>query len=419
MVYRYIDIDFTRGADDVCSSYAIGRDGENRAEALRITLPERYLNCNILLEFALADGSKFVSKSLPYAEVIEYPLESYLMLEGLMVIGVVAVDATTGAVYKPFEKTFVVSGALNVLPSDGAPYGVVADHEKRLAEVEKTVDGLEAVEGEIAKNSQARHEHGNMTVLDKLGADGDSLTFDGQPIKGGGSSTQSNWQQPDPAAVDYVKNRTHYETVPFAVAWDGDTEGRESVYLFDVQGDGTAYQMHLIKVADDIAAPLAFESLTADDLKFDEGGNTVPGGDIVGSDFAVTKFNGGYMIAPYLVYCAADSVQVELAEFETTVTVGKGLWYIFGGGTYLKSVSFPGSVKRLDKKYVPDIIKVNLAQQDKYIVITVTDRDGGTQSAALWYSKPQKGVDYWTDEDKQEVVNDVIAALPSWTGGDY
>lgn len=279
--------------------------------------------------------------------------------------------------------------------------------------------GSDGIAAEIAENTRLRHSHDNKTVLDKLGADGDSLTYDGQPIKGGGSSTQSDWQQSDPAAKDYIKNRTHYETDAFEVAWDGSTEDRDTVYLFDMESDnGAVDKFYLIKVADDIAVPLAFESLTANDLAFNESGSTVPGTDVVG-DFAIDKFNGGYMVAPYLVYCTANSAQLELAEFETAVTVTKGLWYVTGGSTYLESVSFPGSVKRLDKKYVPDIIKVNLAQQDKYIVITVTDRDGGTQSAALWYSKPQKGVDYWTDEDKQEVVKDVIAALPSWTGGDY
>lgn len=279
--------------------------------------------------------------------------------------------------------------------------------------------GSDGIAAEIAENTKSRHSHDNKAVLDKLGSDGDSLTYDGQPIKGGGSSTQGDWQQSDPAAADYVKNRTHYETSSFKVTWDGSTEGRDTVYLFDMESDnGAVDKFYLVKVADDIAVPLVFESLTANDLAFNESGSTVPGTDVVG-EFAIAKFNGGYMVAPYLVYCTADSVQVELTEFETTITVTKGLWYVTGGSTYLESVSFPGSVKRLDKKYVPDIIKVNLAQQDKYIVITVTDRDGGTQSAALWYSKPQKGVDYWTDEDKQEVVNDVIAALPSWTGGDY
>lgn len=32
---------------------------------------------------------------------------------------------------------------------------------------------------------------------------------------------------------------------------------------------------------------------------------------------------------------------------------------------------------------------------------------------------PVKGTDYWTAADKQEIVNSVIAALPTWTGGSY
>ena len=32
---------------------------------------------------------------------------------------------------------------------------------------------------------------------------------------------------------------------------------------------------------------------------------------------------------------------------------------------------------------------------------------------------PVKGTDYWTAADKQEIVDDVLAALPTWTGGSY
>lgn len=32
---------------------------------------------------------------------------------------------------------------------------------------------------------------------------------------------------------------------------------------------------------------------------------------------------------------------------------------------------------------------------------------------------PVKGVDYWIAADKQEIVNDTLAALPKWTGGNY
>ena len=33
--------------------------------------------------------------------------------------------------------------------------------------------------------------------------------------------------------------------------------------------------------------------------------------------------------------------------------------------------------------------------------------------------KPVKGIDYWTAADKAEIVNDTLAALPTWTGGGY
>ena len=33
--------------------------------------------------------------------------------------------------------------------------------------------------------------------------------------------------------------------------------------------------------------------------------------------------------------------------------------------------------------------------------------------------KPVKGTDYWTAADKTEIVNDTLAALPTWAGGNY
>lgn len=32
---------------------------------------------------------------------------------------------------------------------------------------------------------------------------------------------------------------------------------------------------------------------------------------------------------------------------------------------------------------------------------------------------PEKGVDYWTEADKSEIVTDVLSALPTWEGGSY
>lgn len=44
------------------------------------------------------------------------------------------------------------------------------------------------------------------------------------------------------------------------------------------------------------------------------------------------------------------------------------------------------------------------------------DTDTGKPSRG---ATPQKGTDYWTAADKQEIVNDVLAELPTWEGGNY
>lgn len=41
---------------------------------------------------------------------------------------------------------------------------------------------------------------------------------------------------------------------------------------------------------------------------------------------------------------------------------------------------------------------------------TIKAKDGVT---------PERGKDYWTDADQQQIVQDVLSALPTWTGGAY
>lgn len=44
---------------------------------------------------------------------------------------------------------------------------------------------------------------------------------------------------------------------------------------------------------------------------------------------------------------------------------------------------------------------------------------GDTGAAGADGYTPVKGTDYWTEADKAEIVNDTLAALPTWTGGGY
>ena len=136
-MYKYIDIDLRNGADDVCSVYSIGRDSENLASALKLYLPDKYLNCSIMFEFEIADGSKYTSKPLVFEPEIVYPLRSFLMVEGLMKIAVVLTDVSLMRVMKPFERTFVVSESVNALFEQGYEYILATNHEERIAKVEK------------------------------------------------------------------------------------------------------------------------------------------------------------------------------------------------------------------------------------------------------------------------------------------
>lgn len=45
--------------------------------------------------------------------------------------------------------------------------------------------------------------------------------------------------------------------------------------------------------------------------------------------------------------------------------------------------------------------------------------DTGKPSRGEKGDTPQKGTDYWTAADRQSIVNDVLAALPTWEGGSY
>ena len=51
--------------------------------------------------------------------------------------------------------------------------------------------------------------------------------------------------------------------------------------------------------------------------------------------------------------------------------------------------------------------------------ITITDVNGTKSVDVMDGYTPQKNVDYFTEADKQELVNDVLSALPTWTGGNY
>ena len=61
----------------------------------------------------------------------------------------------------------------------------------------------------------------------------------------------------------------------------------------------------------------------------------------------------------------------------------------------------------------------SVEQTNNGAVITITDKNGTTTATVVNGEKgdtPVRGIDYWTEADKAQMVNDVLAALPAAEG---
>ena len=63
-----------------------------------------------------------------------------------------------------------------------------------------------------------------------------------------------------------------------------------------------------------------------------------------------------------------------------------------------------------------NIVTVTMTNGSK---ATFSVKNGSTGSPGNPGKTPVKGTDYYTQADKNEMVNGVLAALPTWTGGSY
>lgn len=67
-----------------------------------------------------------------------------------------------------------------------------------------------------------------------------------------------------------------------------------------------------------------------------------------------------------------------------------------------------------------ELVPKSHTHSNKDILDKLSDSNGKLQyNSSDVGLKPVKGTDYWTAADKAEIVNDTLAALPTWTGGSY
>lgn len=97
-----------------------------------------------------------------------------------------------------------------------------------------------------------------------------------------------------------------------------------------------------------------------------------------------------------------------------------------GGATFTPSVSPDGIISWTNDKGKPNPDPVNIkgpagnhGEQGPIGPQGLPGKDGAPGPAGADGKTPVKGVDYWTNADQKSIVNDVLKALPIWSGGAY
>ncbi len=91
-----------------------------------------------------------------------------------------------------------------------------------------------------------------------------------------------------------------------------------------------------------------------------------------------------------------------------------GNWFVwnYDSGHYVDTGVSAGGTG--DGGLTPTVDLVEIGQDNNRlgVQIIVTDADGQKQAVVYDGKTPKKGVDYWTHDDKETIVNEVIAELP-------
>lgn len=247
-------------------------------------------------------------------------------------------------------------------------------------------DGTErlshSLAAEIALNTAARHSHDNKSVLDKFAETDGKPTYDGEALGGGGAS-------------DF--------TIKMAVASGEDGYTVTSCDATVEQIDAAvAAEKRVVLIATDTASGLFWEM----PIIFGSQGNSYEFGtflegqvivsfvDKVGENESKWQF--------MLTKIAAEAVNYSNAALSYVSTVGEALD---------KLVSDSHSHKNKDTLDKLSVSNGKLQYNGSDVGLK---GDKGADGKT-----PVKGTDYWTEADKAEIVDDVLAALPTWTGGSY
>lgn len=248
-----------------------------------------------------------------------------------------------------------------------------ADLESLRAGVSALMNAYQTQDGDIASLKTQAHTHSNKAVLDKFAETDGKPTYNGEALGGG--------------AGDFVINMT--------------VEGHDDGNYYTVAScDATIEQ---------IDAAVSAEKRVV----------------LIATDTTIGMF---WELPIVEAYPGATYIFIAYTYgFRMMATVYKSgeneIWEFSEGGISAESIDYYNSTQ-------PDVTNVNTALYklfdnshthankdtlDKLSVLNGKLQYNGSDVGL----KPIKGTDYWTESDKAEIVADTLAALPTWTGGNY
>jgi hypothetical protein len=310
-------------------------------------------------------------------------------------------------------------------------------------------DGTErfshSLAAEIALNTAARHTHANKSVLDKFAETDGKPTYSGKEIGGGGGASTAedvsytNTQLPNVAnvktALDELVPKSHTHATGTNITLADNTEYRftdvTTLTLTYPTGKFECWMRLTFAASGNITVTLPadteylgatpnFKNGETWELSFKDkvlAAKKVGDDDKdAGGENGVTPHigeNGNWYIG------STDTGKPSRGENGVTPHIGdNGNWYIGSTDTGKPSRGVAGV--RGDKGNTGAAFTYSDFTAEQLAALKGAKGDRGDTGATGADGKtPVKGTDYWTESDKQEIVNDVIAALPDGTEVSY
>lgn len=256
--------------------------------------------------------------------------------------------------------------------------------------------GSDGIAAEIAENTAARHEHNNKTVLDKLGSDGDSLTYDGQSVNG---KVYIGEEAPEDENAEVWIN-------PHAQVGAGHPLVKTVTVMSPSEGGAT--------YVDTFGSFLVYIKNTATTKLIP------PNAKIIGIDFVIAGthyFNTEIKKLASRVFSKPFVFEFFPRHNSTPINDSQTIAQIADqeASQISAEISKAGGETEFTVYYFETV--GNMA------VVKVKDGSGNwvytTTASGEKGDTPIRGVDYWTASDKTEIVNSVLQSLPKWTGGDF